>query len=331
MTFSVQAQPADAASWLRLAQRCEDAGFDTLQAADHPGSCAAPSVALAAAAAVTSRIRLGAYVSNAGVREPIHLAADVATLDVVSGGRARLGLGAGHTPAEWQAIGRQRPDVRGRVDRCLAVAEAVVALLAGETVTRSEPATRSEPVTDGEPVTRSEPVTQGEPLLKMVEARLDKPRPVQERIPLTIGTANSRMLRWAGAHADIVGLSGLGRTLEDGHRHEARWRTDQVDHQVEQVVAGAAGRARPPALEALVQIVAVSDDAEATAAPHAERLGMRAADLLEAPFVLIGTGDEIRAAMRRNEKRWGITRYAVRADAVDAIVDAGLLGVRASG
>lgn len=297
MTFSVQAQPTDAASWLALARRCEEAGFDTLQAADHPGSCATPYVALAAAAAVTSRIRLGAYVSNAGVREPIHLAADVATLDVVSGGRARLGLGAGHTPAEWQAIGRQRPGVRGRVDRCLAVAEAVMALLAGETVTRREP------------------------LLEMVEARLDKPRPVQERIPLTVGTANSRLLRWAGEHADIVGLSGLGRTLEDGHMHEARWRTDQVDQQVEQVVAGAAKRAAPPALEALVQIVEVTDDAEAAAAPHAQRLGMSAAELLEAPFVLIGTGDEIRAAMARNEKRWGITRYAVRTGAMDAIAN----------
>jgi probable F420-dependent oxidoreductase len=299
--FSVQAQPTDAASWLRLAVRCERAGFDTLLAADHPGSCAAPSVALAAAASVTSRIRLGAYVSNAGVREPIHLAADVATLDVVSGGRARLGLGAGHTTAEWQAIGRERPDVRGRVDRCLAVAEAVVALLAGETVTRHEP------------------------LLTMVEARLAQPRPVRERIPLTVGTANSRMLRWAGEHADIVGLSGLGRTLPDGHRHEARWRPGQVDQQIEQVVAGAAGRARPPELEALVQIVEVTDDAEAVAAPHAERLGMPAAELLEAPFALIGTGEEVRAALARNEKRWGITRYVVRTGAMDAILAAGLV------
>jgi len=103
--FALQAQPTDAADWLDLARRAEAAGFDTLLAADHPGSCAAPFVALAAAAAVTTTIRLGSYVANAAVREPILLAADVATLDVVSGGRALLGLGAGHTPAEWDAIG----------------------------------------------------------------------------------------------------------------------------------------------------------------------------------------------------------------------------------
>jgi hypothetical protein len=111
VSFSVQASPADTDGWLRLAARCEAAGFDALLVADHPGSDASAFVALAAAAAVTSTIGLGSYVSNAAVREPILLATDVATLDVVSNGRARLGIGAGHTPAEWHAIGRQRPDV----------------------------------------------------------------------------------------------------------------------------------------------------------------------------------------------------------------------------
>lgn len=299
--FALQAQPADAASWLELAARAETAGFDTLQAADHPGSCAAPYVALAAAAAVTSRIGLGSYVSNAGVREPILLAADVATLDLVSGGRARLGLGAGHTPAEWLAVGRERPDVPGRVDRCLAVAEAVRALLDGETVTVHTPH------------------------LDLHEAHLAQPRPVQARIPLTFGTSNARMLRWAGAHADVVGLSGLGRTLADGHHHAVRWRPDQIDAQIEQVATGAAGRDEPPALEALVQIMEITDDAEATAAPHAEELGMSVPDLLAAPYALIGTAAEIRSAVERHEKRWGITRYAVRTGAFDAVESLGLL------
>src|SRR4051812_6739664 len=78
--ISVQASPCDAASWLDLARRCESAGFDALLAADPPGSGPSPFVALAAAAAVTSRIGLGSYVSNAAVRDPILLAADVATL-----------------------------------------------------------------------------------------------------------------------------------------------------------------------------------------------------------------------------------------------------------
>jgi probable F420-dependent oxidoreductase len=290
--FSVQAQPTDAASWTDLARTVEAAGFDALFAADHPGYGASPFVALAAAAAVTSALGLGSYVSNAGVREPILLATDVATLDVVSGGRARLGLGAGHTPAEWRAIGRERPDVAGRVRRCVAVAEAVQALLAGEEVTVDTPE------------------------LAAHAARLTEPRPVQARIPLTMGAANPALLRWAGAHADVVGLSGLGRTLPDGYRHEVRWRADQIEAQLGQVAAGAAGRDTPPVLEALVQQVTVTDDAEGVAAPTAERLGLTVAELLATPFVLIGTADEIVAAVAQHQRRWGVTRFVVRADAV---------------
>ncbi|MEU7907051.1 LLM class flavin-dependent oxidoreductase [Actinoplanes sp. NPDC049118] len=288
--FALQAQPTDAADWLDLARRAEAAGFDTLSAADHPGSCASPFVALAAAAAVTTRIRLGSYVSNAAVREPILLASDVATLDVVSGGRAMLGLGAGHTPAEWDAVGRNRPDVRGRVARCIAVAEATMALLAGEKVTA------------------------GTPELTMFAAELTKPRPVQERIPLTVGTANSRLLRWAGEHADTVGLTGFGRTLADGHRHEARWRLSDVDAQVQ--LARDGGDAT---LEALVQQVEITDDAGAALAEHAVELGMSETELQAVPFVLVGTADEIVAAVRSHRERWGITRYAVRRPALEAL------------
>ncbi|MBM7490060.1 alkanesulfonate monooxygenase SsuD/methylene tetrahydromethanopterin reductase-like flavin-dependent oxidoreductase (luciferase family) [Micromonospora luteifusca] len=144
-------------------------------------------------------------------------------------------------PGEWRAVGRERPDVAGRVRRCVAVAEAVRALLVGTSVT----------------VDAAE--------LTVHDAVLRAPRPVQDRIPLTMGTANSTLLRWAGGHADVVGLTGFGRTLADGHQHEARWRADQIEAQLACVAAGAAGRTDPPALEALVQTVVATPDAAPTA------------------------------------------------------------------
>ncbi|MCI0384333.1 LLM class flavin-dependent oxidoreductase [Streptomyces sp. CNQ085] len=129
--FSVQAVPNDMNSWITLARHCETAGFDALLVPDHPGAAASPFVALAAAAPVTERIGLGPCVANAGVREPLLLASDIATLDVVSGGRARMALGAGHTPAEWAMVGSRRPDVAGRVRRFTAVAEPGVDLRMG--------------------------------------------------------------------------------------------------------------------------------------------------------------------------------------------------------
>ncbi|HEY7273857.1 MAG TPA: LLM class flavin-dependent oxidoreductase [Actinoplanes sp.] len=277
-TFSLQVQPENAAEWTDTARRAEAAGFAALYVPDHPGSCAAPHVALAAAAAVTSTIKLSAYVVNAGVREPMLLAADVATLDVVSGGRAVLGIGAGHTPAEWAAVGRTRPDVKGRIDHCIAVIDATRALLAGGEVNGS---------------------------------RLTQPRPVQEPIPLLIGGGNTRLLRWAAEHADIIGLGGMGRTLPDGHRHEVRWRAHEIDAQIDLV--------RGRTLEALVQYVAITDDAGAELATAFGDVDLTEAELQAAPYVLVGTADEIVAKVRENERRWGITRYAVRRPALDLL------------
>jgi probable F420-dependent oxidoreductase len=268
VTFSLQAKPADAAQWLDLARRAERAGFASLYVADHPGFGASPFVALAAAAAVTSSIRLGSYVSNAGVREPVLLASDVATLDVVSGGRAVLGIGAGHTPGEWAAVGRTRPDVRGRVDHCIEVAERTRAFLAEETR-------------------------------------------VQERVPLLFGGGNSRLLRWAAESADLIGLSGLGRTLEDGHMHETRWRRDQIDAQVE--LCG------DKPVEALVQFFEVTEDAAATYAKWAKEHEEDEADMAAAPYAFAGTLAEITAKLGEVESRWGITRYAVRVPAIEAV------------
>jgi alkanesulfonate monooxygenase SsuD/methylene tetrahydromethanopterin reductase-like flavin-dependent oxidoreductase (luciferase family) len=180
--------------------------------------------------------------------------------------------------------------VRGRVDRCIAVAEATTRLLAGERVTVSTPE------------------------LTMLNALLEEPRPVQERVPLLVGTANSRLLRWAGEHADVVGLTGFGRTRSDGHQHEARWRLADIDAQV-----GLARDGGDATLEALVQQVEITDDADAVLAENAERLQMSVDELRQVPFLLVGTADEIVAAVRGHRERWGITRYAVRRPALDAL------------
>lgn len=114
-----------------------------------------------------------------------------------------------------------------------------------------------------------------------------------------------------------VGLSGFGRTLGDGHSHEARWRAHELEAQLQRVADGAVGRENPPLLEALVQRVTVTDDAYAAVADHAHEIGLPEDELLGAPFMLVGTEDEIIAAIAERERRWGITRYVVREDALD--------------
>jgi probable F420-dependent oxidoreductase len=291
--LSVQASPTDQRSWVGLARRCESVRCRALLVGDHPGSGPSPFVALAAAASVTSTLRLGSYVINAGVHDPLLLAGDVATLDVVSDGRAELGIGAGHTPAEWAMTGRTRPPPAGRIEHLIWMTTVVGDLLAG----RSVPADAAG---------------------GLIDAQLTGPRPVQHPVPVLVGGANPALLRWGGGHAEAVGLSGLGRTLADGHTHTVSWSAAQLDTQVG-LVRHAAAQAgmRTPALEVLVQHVEITDDRHQAARPFAAKQELAVDDVLAVPYMLIGSVGQIIEQLHTARARWGITRWVVRVDALD--------------
>ncbi len=95
--------------------RCfENLGFDVFNVADHLGG-PAPFPMLAAAAQVTSRIRLGTYVLNAAFYRPALLARDAAAVDLLSDGRLDLGLGTGYVRAEFEAAELPFPSAGARV------------------------------------------------------------------------------------------------------------------------------------------------------------------------------------------------------------------------
>ncbi|MEV6276850.1 TIGR03621 family F420-dependent LLM class oxidoreductase [Nocardia sp. NPDC051832] len=289
VTFSIQGNLAGVESWTEFAQDCERDGFDTLLLPDHPGACAAPFVSLAAAAAVTRRIRLGTNVINGGLWEPLPLAVEAATLDLLSAGRVDLGVGAGHNPFEWSMQGADRPAPAARIARMIELTELTRRLLAGETVSAA-----------GEHFT-------------LREALLDTPRPLQQRIPLRVGGNNPQLLRYAAAHADIIDFTGLGRTLADGRDHETRWGRTQIDQQVDLVRQAADAAGHAPEFEVLVQHLEVTDDAEAAADTlAAEVTGATGQDLLNAPYVLIGTLADLRTEILDHQKRWGFGRFVVR-------------------
>jgi len=293
--FVLQAIPRNAGSWADLARRAENLGFLGIEVPDHPGSTPAPFVSLATAAAVTERITLGTSVANAGAWEPLALASAVATLDLLSDGRAVLGIGAGHTPAEWLMRGVPYPTAAERITRMIELTDATRRLLAGETVTLH-----------GDHVT-------------LDDAHLTV-TPIQHPVPLLIGGNGPRLLRYAAEHADVIGVSGLGRTLEDGHRHETLWSRSEIDRRIELVHQTAQAAGRSPVIEVMVQQVELTDDAEAAARVLADQVGsLTVEDALDAPFVWMGTAEEIATQIRTYRERWGITRYAVREPAIDAV------------
>jgi F420-dependent oxidoreductase-like protein len=110
----------------RIAGEADEAGLHTLWVADHllqadPTSTPeAPMLeaytTLGYLAARTERVRLGTMVSAVTYRAPALLIKAVTTLDVLSGGRAWLGIGAGYQEMESQAMGLNLPGVRERYE-----------------------------------------------------------------------------------------------------------------------------------------------------------------------------------------------------------------------
>ena len=113
-------------AWRRTvetAQYAEESGFESLWLYDHfqvdpppePAIVFEPVVELASLAMVTDRARLGHLVLAAAYRNPALTAKMISTIDVISGGRAVLGIGAGWKEDEWLAYGYGFPDAPTRL------------------------------------------------------------------------------------------------------------------------------------------------------------------------------------------------------------------------
>lgn len=109
--------------------------FEPIGSPDRSGPCLEGWSMLAAMAAHTSRIRLGCQVTGMPYRHPSLLANMAATIDVISGGRLIIGLGAGWNQAECDALGITLPPLKERFDRFDEGIQVIIALLRDERAT----------------------------------------------------------------------------------------------------------------------------------------------------------------------------------------------------
>jgi F420-dependent oxidoreductase-like protein len=116
--------PADHwATMLDIAHAAENGPFESVWVYDHFHTVPAPTeeatheawTLMAALGAATSRVRLGQMCTCMGYRNPAYLAKVAATVDVISGGRTEMGIGAGWYEHEWRAYGYGFPTAGGRI------------------------------------------------------------------------------------------------------------------------------------------------------------------------------------------------------------------------
>jgi len=185
------------ANTVAVAQAAERMGFESVWLYDHFHTWPRPEdvivfepfVALSALAALTEKVRLGHIVICTGFRNPALVAKMISTLDVVSDGRAELGIGAGWKQEEWEAFGYDYPSTG---ERLATLGEHL------QIITRMLDATSDERATF-------------EGRRARVDGAINQPKPLQyPRVPVMVG-GNGPEVTWrlAARHADELNLDGL--------------------------------------------------------------------------------------------------------------------------
>ena len=230
-----------------IARTAEESGFDSLWVMDHfyqigmVGPRTDPMLEayslLSGIAARTDRARLGAMVTGVTYRNPALLAKTVTTLDVISSGRAILGIGAAWNDDEHEGYGFDFPPVKERMDRLEDALRICRAMF-----------------------TEEAPTVEGRH--SSIMGALNFPRPVRGSIPILVGGGGERRtLRLVAQYADACNIFGdramvrqkldvLERHCADVGRDPAEITTTRLGTLIMRSTAEEAGRAAEAAAAA---------------------------------------------------------------------------------
>jgi probable F420-dependent oxidoreductase len=287
------ASAASGEAWLDLARRAEALGYDTLLVPDHLGRQFSPISALAAAAAVTSRLRIGPYVFANDFRHPLVMAREAATLDVLSNGRLELGLGAGWRTADYRQLGLPYDAPGRRIDRLAEAVPLIKRLLAGERVSHAGPHYR------------------------LGEAEVH-PRPIQRpRPPLHIGAGGPRMLRLAAHEAEIVGF--IPQFTSGGRPKPTDATEAALARKVETVRSAAAERFASLELSIFCADAGMIGSGAGLPGSISSAMKGLAVAAIGSPYLLYGTLGQLRERLQQRRDRLGISHYAIPGHAMEAM------------
>jgi probable F420-dependent oxidoreductase len=284
--------------WQADIRRLEDLGFSSISISDHftRGWVMEPIVALTAAALTSSNLRLLTLVLGNDYRHPVLLHKAAATLDVLSGGRVELGIGAGWLASDYESAGMAMDSPAVRVDRLEESLQILKGLFAAEPLsfTGHHYAVRD---------------LQG------------LPRPVQRpRPPILVGGGGRRVLSLAGREADIVSVHC---TLREGVP-SAEAATDlSAQRMLEKVdwvrtAARSVGRdVEDLELQATVYLTRVTGSNGETRSVLSEFSDTLAADdslIRHSPAVLCGTVSECVDLLQERRETYGINYWKLGGD-----------------
>jgi len=285
-------------NWAERARKVEALGYDTLALTEHPaGGGPSPLIALMAAASVTTTLRFSTHMLANDFRNPVLLAQDAATLDVLSGGRFELGLGTGWSGDDYASLGVSLDSPGVRVSRLEEAVPLLKRLFREESVTHKG-------------------------TYYQVQGACVVPKPVQQpAIPLVIGGGGRRMLSLAAREADIVSIDPIATA--DGKKDFAYLGSDAIAAQIGWIRDAAGARFDALELHVLCTALDVTDDRRRGAEQAVAFLdnapptmfinaaGKTVEEILDSPRCLIGSVDQIVEDLIMRRECYGISYISV--------------------
>ena len=306
--FAVQSFHADSAKeWREGAQQVEDLGYSALHLADHiigpgpaleatnhPLQTLAAVPAIAAAAAATTKLRVGCRVFCIDYRPAAVLAKEAATLDFLSEGRLELGLGAGWLQGEYEATGIPFDPIGTRIDRLKETVGFIKAHMSPGQLDISGTHVNAKGY-------------------EGVPAPVQKPHP-----PIMIGGGGRRVLSLAAREADIVSINFNNRAGVIGPDGVSSGTAEATAEKIGWIRKAAGDRFDSLELEIAAYFAFVGEGTGAIAEGMAASFGFTPEQMRAHPHALFGSVDEVCDELVRRREAYGISYVTVGADAREA-------------
>lgn len=272
--------------WLEMVRRVEALGYSSYLALDHFVRGLDPVASLMAAAMATTTLRVGGFVFDNDFRHPAVLAKSAATIDVLSGGRFELGIGAGWLKEEYDQTGIPFDPAPLRISRMVEAVHLIKRIF-----------TEEPPISfAGEHYTATDLIC--------------PPRPVQQpHPPIMIGGGGKRLLTVAAQEANIVGITTRARA--DGSKDTTDLTAAATEQKIAWVREAAGARFPEIELNAVVSDIVPTEHAAGEGARLADRYGVSPDEILASPLVLIGSVDEMVERLEERRERFGISYVVV--------------------
>lgn len=274
--------------WIDKVRRVEELGYGAVQLPDHLIDQFSPVAALMLAAEASPTIRLSTCVFDNNFRHPALFAKEIATLDVLSGGRVELGLGAGWQEVEYRQAGIPFDPAGVRVGRYEESIQVLKKLFADGPVTYS-----------GRYYTLNG--------LESLPKPIQRPHP-----PFMLAGGSKRTLSIAGREANIVTINP--KVLPDGNNIDMQDATLSATFQKIAWIREAAGDRFDEIELAILVLGVVRTDGQELSGPI-QAIGQGAIVAGEQPlqgiYVLAGSVDQLCEQVEGNRDRFGLSYISV--------------------